>query len=738
MPSTVKSASPTRSCVPLALAEDFDDAFTPSRLIRSSREIRDLPWLQGICTRAMPVNPSCRRGGRYSTRVFYHVRQPLTLVHWSAFLNSTMLPRRLCGIPSAFEPSADRRIVDEMESSLAPLRTTDAECPREEGAFVSTPPAHPRTHGPEGRARRPVDLPGPPELSRCLRPHCTPYPTLPRAKTITEHIALPVIMRDGPVQIFAHACVISRSCGSPAYASRTTRASAASVAFGPRTALPSSSVSPAPFTPEPVSRGGIPSRTQPLPDIVYPHGSVFAVPTHHILPSSLRAWMITTPHLAPVCAVAHGPAFPGRSVRKEGGGACFPLILLRLPIPGSTQYSRMLVTRESQSRRPHTVTEPAEEDRVIRARGRAEGAGPSWTTSRPGCTSAPRLPWPAAANPAHARWATAADTALPPAVAAVAFGAHTPLPSPPVSPALFASALLTWSDIVLESVEWGSRTPPYLSSAHTHASTTVDVSLRCAHTIPYHPPPHDAFLSTPHPAAAPPVARGRACPAEIWRVLRKEKEGMRGPSTRGTQSPVAPSSHSSFDGRRSEDVSTTHAIAEPAGRMGHACGARMILAQYLPLTLWRPRFENPSKHSYPQLYRILEPAQHVPFPRPSSLPPRPPPPRTLLRLALFQGPQAFSVMECHVTLPSPPLASNSIYSTTRFVQARGWLRLPDHLLALQPNVDLKSYAYLCVTSPGTSPEMRLATRRELFTASPTRCPLPEYFPPRSSTDIALT
>ncbi|KAJ7090524.1 hypothetical protein C8R44DRAFT_990721 [Mycena epipterygia] len=131
---------------------------------RSSREIRDLPWLQGICTQAMPVDPSCRRGGRYSTRVFHHAN-----LHWSAFLNSMMLPRRVCGFLALFALSADRRLPDERESyfsirvsspSSVP-RTTDAECPRKDGDFVSAPPAHPPTHAFEGR---------PPRLacSRCL------------------------------------------------------------------------------------------------------------------------------------------------------------------------------------------------------------------------------------------------------------------------------------------------------------------------------------------------------------------------------------------------------------------------------------------------------------------------------------------------------------------------------------------------------------------------------------------
>lgn len=165
-----------------------------------------------------------------------------------------------------------------------------------------------------------------------------------------EPIALPAVMRDGPVQILAHTCVIGRSCGSPAYASRITRASAASVAFGPRTALPSSSVSPAPFTPEPVSRGGMPSRTQPLADIVYPtsttiahpsirastacscvfadsdcqqQGSVFAVPTHHVLPLILASMGDNYATPRPCVCRSSRSRVSRRSVRKEGEGHAF-------------------------------------------------------------------------------------------------------------------------------------------------------------------------------------------------------------------------------------------------------------------------------------------------------------------------------------------------------------------------------------------------------------------------------
>ncbi|KAJ7094946.1 hypothetical protein C8R44DRAFT_890083 [Mycena epipterygia] len=52
---------------------------TPSRSIRSWRELRDLPWLQRNMHPGDSVNPSVRRkcaGGRYSTRVFYHAGRP--------------------------------------------------------------------------------------------------------------------------------------------------------------------------------------------------------------------------------------------------------------------------------------------------------------------------------------------------------------------------------------------------------------------------------------------------------------------------------------------------------------------------------------------------------------------------------------------------------------------------------------------------------------------------------------
>ncbi|KAJ7107840.1 hypothetical protein C8R44DRAFT_986940 [Mycena epipterygia] len=176
-----------------------------------------------------------------------------------------------------------------------------------------------------------------------------------------------------------------------------------------------------------------------------------------------------------------------------------------------------------------------------------------------------------------------------------------------------------------------------------------DVSLRCSQTIPYRPPP-DAFLSTPHPATALAVARSRACPAEIWQVLGKENGGMDGSlypwHSLLLRRPARCSTHDAAEmyPRRMRDVARTQ-WRSPRGEDG-TCGRHADGPCPMPS----------SRVDHPNLYWILEPTQRVPF-------------------------------------PSAPLL------------ARGWLRLPDHLLTLQSDVDMKSYAYLCVTSPGTSPEM---------------------------------
>ncbi|KAJ7132596.1 hypothetical protein C8R44DRAFT_978093 [Mycena epipterygia] len=230
----------------------------------------------------------------------------------------------------------------------------------------------------------------------------------------------------------------------------------------------------------------------------------------------------------------------------------------------------------------------------------------------PHCTlraSAPHRCLPTAADLAHVRCAAAADTALPPAVAVVAFGAHTTLPSPSVSPALCASAPLAWSDTVLRPIKYGSRTP-YLSFAPTHVSTTMVPSLhqRIDH-LPYQAADHAHLQGRMCAAVLPnhslPSSSSRrlsvyATPCHCARRSSRSrvssgdmKDPVEGEGRDGgvccplpvAQSPAAPSSHSLFDGRRSEDVSTTHAgcssrailIVEPAWRMGHASGARMAL-----------------------------------------------------------------------------------------------------------------------------------------------------------------
>ncbi|KAJ7079520.1 hypothetical protein C8R44DRAFT_91115 [Mycena epipterygia] len=100
-----------------------------------------------------------------------------------------------------------------------------------------------------------------------------------------------------------------------------------------------------------------------------------------------------------------------------------------------------------------------------------------------GHTSASRPPHPTASDPAHLRCAAAADTALPPAVAAVTLGAHTPPPSSPVSLALCASALSRGAPLI----EYGSRNPGVLvvrAHACLHHRGAVPASAHRPAAIP--------------------------------------------------------------------------------------------------------------------------------------------------------------------------------------------------------------------------------------------------------------